>query len=135
VGILAVARPLLGWLGRQAWSKLDDRLGLAFTGLMDLQLLVGLILYVGLSPVVQEAFSDLGAAMAVPAQRFFAVEHIFYMVIAVVLAHVGRAVSRRAAEAAKHKRAALWYGLSLVAILIAIPWPWLFPDRPWFRLG
>jgi hypothetical protein len=70
--------------------------------------------------------------MADPTLRFFTVEHILYMVFAVVLAHVGRAMSRRAAEAGKHQRAAVWYGLSLAAILIAIPWSRsLNPFRMW----
>lgn len=45
------------------------------------------------------------------------------MIFAVALAHVGSAQVRRAAEpVAKHQQALLWYGLSLVVILLTILW-------------
>jgi hypothetical protein len=63
--------------------------------------------------------------------RFFSIEHILYMVIAVVLGHVGHALSKKANEAAtKHRMAAILFGLATLAILIAIPW-----SRPLFRFG
>ena len=128
--VAVVVRAALGWFGKRPWARLDDRLGLLYTGLMDAQLLVGLVLYVFLSPLTQAAFANLSAAMQEPTLMFFAVEHIFTMVVAVVLAHVGRALSRRAAEGAKHQRAAIWYTLSFLAILVAIPWPFLAYGRP-----
>lgn len=122
-----------GWLGRRPWQKLDDRLGLIYTSLMDTQLLVGLILYIFLSPRTTAFFANGFQASAGDRQSlFFAVEHIFTMLVAVVLAHVGRALSRRAvADAGKHARAALWYGLSVLALLAGIPWPFLAYGRPW----
>jgi hypothetical protein len=136
--VAVIARAFLSWFGRRPWVKLDDRLGLIYTALMDTQLLVGLILYIFLSPLTRAALADLGAAMKEPTLMFFAIEHIFTMVVAVVLAHVGRALSRRAAEGGKHQRAALWYTLSLLAILVGIPWPFLAYGRslnPFWILG
>jgi len=130
VAVVAAGKALAGWFGKQPFTKLDDRLGLIFTGTMDVQLLVGLILYVFLSPLTQAAFQDPGAAMRDGTLRFFAVEHLAVMVAAVVLAHVGRAMSRRAPEAGKHRRAALWYGLALLLILVSIPWPFYSYGRP-----
>jgi uncharacterized membrane protein YqhA len=128
--VAAAGKALAGWLGKQPFTKLDDRLGSAFTIVMDVQLLVGLILYVFLSPLTQAAFQDLGAAMSDGTLRFFAVEHLAVMVVAVVLAHVGRATSRRAADDKKHQRAAIWYGLALLTILFATPWPFYSYGRP-----
>lgn len=128
--VAAAGRALAGWLDKQPFTKLDDRLGLVFTIVMDVQLLVGLILYVFLSPLTQSAFQNMGAAMSDITLRFFAVEHLAVMVVAVVLAHVGRALTRRASEAGKHQRAALWYGLALLVILFAIPWPFYAYGRP-----
>jgi hypothetical protein len=129
-GLAAAGMALAGWLGKRPWTRLDDRLGLIYTISMDLQLLVGLILYIFLSPLTQAAFQNLGGAMRDTVLRFFAIEHIFTMVIAVVLAHVGRAMSRRAAEAKKHQRAALWYTVSVLALLAGIPWPFMSAGRP-----
>jgi uncharacterized membrane protein YphA (DoxX/SURF4 family) len=55
--------------------------------------------------------------------RFFALEHTLIMVIAIILAHVGAATSRRAVEnTIKHRRAAIWFTLSFIAILLGMPW-------------
>lgn len=124
-GLLAAGKAIAGWLGRGPWTRLDDRLGLSFIVSLDVQLLLGLILYV-LSPLTLAAFQDFGAAMRDPGLRFFALEHAFWMIVGIVLAHVGRALSRRTAEATgRHQRAAILFGLALLAILWAIPWPWL----------
>jgi len=129
--VAAVARAFYGWLGKKDWARLDDQLGLLFSTSLDVQLLLGLILYVFLSPLTQAAFKNFGAAMASSPLRFFAVEHLVMMVIAVVLGHVGRALSKKATEAtAKHRLAAILYGLATLAILLAIPW-----SRPLFRFG
>jgi hypothetical protein len=67
--------------------------------------------------------SNFGSALADEVFRFFALEHVLWMVLAVILAHVGVAASRRVAESsAKHRRAAIWFSLSLVAILIGMHW-------------
>ncbi|MCS6910089.1 MAG: hypothetical protein NZM11_05900 [Anaerolineales bacterium] len=128
--VAAAGKALAGWLGKQPLTKLDDRLGLIFTITMDAQLLVGLILYVFLSPLTQSAFQNMDAAMSDITLRFFVVEHLGLMVVAVVLTHIGRALTRRAPEAGKHRRAALWYGLALLVILFAIPWPFYAYGRP-----
>ncbi len=128
---VAVARAFYGWLGKRGWAKLDERLGLLFSTSLDVQMLLGLILYIFLSPITQAAFKNLGAAMSDVTLRFFTLEHFLYMLVAVVLGHVGRALSRKATEpVAKHRMAAILFGLATLAILLAIPW-----SRPLFRLG
>ena len=129
--IVAVARAFYGWLGKKDWAKLDDQLGLLFSTSLDVQMLLGLILYIFLSPITQAAFKNLGAAMSDATLRFFTLEHLLYMLVAVVLGHVGRALSKKATEpVAKHRMAAILFGLATLAILLAIPW-----SRPLFRFG
>jgi hypothetical protein len=90
---------------------------------MDIQFLIGIILYAFVSPLTKAAFSDFGAAMKNPALRFYAVEHILLMVIALVLVHIGRSKSKKAiAPWKKHRAAAIYYGIALVLILAGIPW-------------
>jgi hypothetical protein len=43
-GLVVVLKALAGWLGRQSWAKLDDRLGMIYTAVVDVQFLMGLIL-------------------------------------------------------------------------------------------
>ncbi len=131
IGIVAFVRAFRGLYGKEMWTPADDRVGMAFTMSMDVQVLLGLLLYVFFSPLTRIIFRDFGAAMANAGTRFFAVDHIFLMIVALVLAHVGRAASRRAqAAAAKHRRAAIFFGLALLLILVSIPW-----SRPLLRLG
>ena len=129
--VAAVVEAFRGWAGRKVWTSLDDRLGLVFTISMDVQVLLGLILYLFLSPIVRGAFQDFGAAMSAVDVRYWAVEHIALMILALILAHVGRARVRRAAEdPARHKSAAIFFGLAFVVLLFAIPWPFLPYGRP-----
>ncbi|PWH15273.1 MAG: hypothetical protein DDG59_11520 [Anaerolineae bacterium] len=128
-GILVVAFAWWGWFGKRAWSNRERLWGMVFNSSMDLQLLVGGLLYFVFSPLTTSAFSNFGAAMQNAAQRFFVVEHGFVMLIAVVFAHLGSVLSKKAAdERGKFKRAAIWYSLALLFVLAMIPW-----DRPLLR--
>jgi hypothetical protein len=134
--VLALVRAFSGWSGKKPWVKADDRASMLFTSFLDLQLLLGLVLYIFLSPFPKAAFTDFGAAMGNAATRFYAVEHVSMMLVAVVLAHVGRAVAKKAPDAlAKFRRTATWFTLSIVVVLLMIPWPFM-PDygRPLLRL-
>ena len=104
-----------------------------FTSILDVQMLIGLLLYFVLSPITGAALDDFGAAMKVPQLRFFAIEHVLGMVIAIALAHVGSGKVRKAPEHRKARLAAIFYGLALVAILASIPWPGMSAGRPLFR--
>ena len=132
--LIAVIRAIAGAAGRRPWTPSDNRSGLWFTISLDIQLLLGLILYVALSPITTEAFRDFGAAMRNSALRFWAVEHLTGMVVALALAHIGRVrIRRSASDAAKHRTAAIFFGLALVAILVSIPWPGMPNGRVLFR--
>jgi hypothetical protein len=113
-----------------------DKWGMAFMMSLDLQMLLGLLLYLGLSPFTTQAFRDFGAAMSNPALRFWAVEHIAIMIAAVACAHVARVLGRKApTREAKRKKLLLFFGLSLLLIVIGIPWPGMAAGRPLFRFG
>ena len=120
---ITLVKYLAGWMGNQPWKKIDNILGIIFTSLMDLQLIFGFTLYFFLSPYIKTAFSDFGAAMKNANLRFYAVEHLSLMLIAIVLVHVGRAKSKRAkTDRNKFKTAIIFFLIALVIILAAIPW-------------
>jgi len=101
---------------------------------LDLQMLLGLMLYLWLSPNMQPILSDFGAAMKDPALRFWAVEHVSTMFGAVVLAHAGRVLARKAKTAdAKRTRLLACFGLATVLIVLGMPWPGRPGGRPLFR--
>jgi hypothetical protein len=130
-GIAAVILALRGWFGQRPWRPLDNRVGLIYTISLDLQVVLGFLLYFVLSPITTEAFADFGAAMADAELRFWLLEHLFWMVVALALVHVGRVlVKRTPVDLARHKRASIFFSLAFLAILLAIPW-----TRPLLRLG
>ena len=66
--------------------------------------------------------------------RFWAVEHITGMLIAVVLITISRGVAKKDIPALqKNKRLSILYALALLVILASVPWPFRFEDVPWFR--
>ena len=133
-GLVAVARAVSGVSTRRPWTPLDDRGGMWFVAALDLQFLIGLLLYVFLSPVTQSAFVDMAAAMAASHIRFFVVEHPFGMIVAIALAHIGRVRVRKASDSeSRHKRALIFFGLSLLILLASIPWPFSPGERTLFR--
>jgi hypothetical protein len=112
-----------------------DRWGLMFMIALDVQFLLGVLLYFWLSPTLTAILRDFGAAMRDPVARFWAMEHIALMLVAVVMVHVGRVMARKArTPAAKQTRLLICFTLATVAMLAAIPWPGLRAGRPLFRV-
>lgn len=125
--IWALYRAWTGYIGKKRWLKADNTAGLVFTILLDIQLLIGLVLYFFLSPFVKVAFADFGAAMKDSMLRFYAVEHILMMIIGLVLIHIGRSKAKKASSAiSKHKITAIWFTIGFILILSRVPWDKIF---------
>jgi hypothetical protein len=133
-GLVATLRALTRVNGQRPWTSGDESAGRWFVMMLDVQVLLGLIMYFLLSPFTRAALQDFGASMGNSGMRFWAVEHPFGMLIATALAHVGRVRTRKAPEdRRRHRAAAIFYTLALIAILISIPWPGIANGRPLFR--
>jgi hypothetical protein len=137
LGVIVIVRAIMGLAGKRDWLAADGRFVSFFTMSMNIQFVLGLILYIFLSPTVQRAMTDFGGAMGDRIARFWLVEHMTMMIVALALTHVGAARVRKAAAAVgKHRNALIFIGLSMLAIFLAIPWPGTGADpRPLFRLG
>ncbi|ALD20475.1 hypothetical protein [Hymenobacter sp. DG25A] len=132
-GLIAIFRAFGGWQGRRPWVKADNSIGASFVGSMHLQLLLGLILYVT-GPLGMKAFEAGSAVMKDPGGRFWAVEHLVGMLLAVICAQVGRTLSKKASDPVlKHKKAFTWFLIALLLVLVMIPWGIWNPMRPLFR--
>src|SRR5688572_13489482 len=111
-GLAATGRGLAGWRSDR-WSHGDGRVGKLFIIALDLQFVIGLALYLIYSPTLKAATMNIGAAMADPLLRFFLVEHAVGMIVAIVLAHVGRIRIQRTRDAnRRHRAAAIFFGLA-----------------------
>jgi hypothetical protein len=75
VAVIAGLKFLIGWLASREYTRIDRILLAAYSGLIDLQVLIGLIFFVW-TGVTGAGFSDL-----------FRWEHAFVMVLAAVAAH------------------------------------------------
>lgn len=125
--LTVIVRSLMGWLSKNEYSATDTKLGTWLMILTHTQFVVGLLLYF-VSPLV--IFS--GASMKDPIARYWLVEHVTMMLIAVVLITVGRATAKRLSDnVAKHKRMFIFNAIALVVIVVAIA---SFKDRGFFNL-
>jgi hypothetical protein len=133
-GAALCARAVFATVRRRPWQPWDRRLALAFVSALDAQLLLGLLLYFFLSPITPRSFGDLRTFMPISPLRFFAIEHPFGMLLALIAAHVGWARSKRApTDPVRWRQILVGSVLALLAILISIPWPWLAAGRPLVR--
>jgi len=123
VALITILKYFIGWFNKKNWGKSDNILGAILTGLVDLQLLTGIVLYAILSPITQAAFRDFGMAMKTSELRFYAVEHTTMMLVAIILIHVGRIKSKRSTEnKTQFINGLLFFGIAYIMILAAIPW-------------
>ena len=133
--IAAVGTTLAAVRGKVAGpSSLADRWGMVAMTALDIQLLLGLLLYFVVSPNMKAILDNFGGAMKDPALRFWAVEHTASMFGAIALAHVGRVLARKAASpAAKRTRLLVCFGLATLLIILGMPWPGRPGGRVLFR--
>lgn len=106
VAVLAIIKYLIGWLQRGQYKGMDRGLMAAFSGLLDLQSLLGVILLV---------WSGL-AGVGFP---FFRIAHGLIMVAAAVVAHMSRRW-KNADDATRFRNHLFLIVGSLVLVLIGI---------------
>ena len=132
-GILTVVGALIGVSGRKKFTAGDSRSNFFFMLAMDIQLLIGLALYfVG---AWYDRLKHLSENMKDANLRFFTMEHEIMMILAWILVHMGRVfVKKTSSSRVKFIRSLVFFGIALVIILFATPWP--FKEavaRPLFR--
>jgi hypothetical protein len=136
LAILAIVRAFMGMQKKTVFSSLDNKISLMLMSFMDIQLILGMVLYF-LGALGIKNIQNMGMAevMKNPYSRFFAMEHLVGMLIAIVIFHVGRSKSKKAMDdASKHKNAFVYYLIGLLIILASIPWPFKagFEGIGWF---
>ncbi len=101
------------------YTKKDKLVNLFTMVSLHIQLVIGFILYYYSS---KRSFSS--GWMGNDIYRFYGLEHISIMILAIALVTFARGKAERSNDVAvKHKKIRIWYTVALLLILISIPWP------------
>lgn len=111
--------------GSKPFTSSYKKNGLFLMIACDIMLLLGLVQWFtggfGLKAIQN---NGMGGVMKDGVMRFFAVEHLVMMIVAIVLVHIGYSFSKKSiSDAKKHTKTSLFYILALLVMLAAIPWP------------
>ena len=114
--VVVIVKGLIGLINKQPYGKWDNKLGLYLFIFTHMQLLAGIILYF-VSPFVKFGPETMSDKMT----RYWTIEHIFSMLIAVVLITLARTTSKKMTkDEDKHKRMVIFNFVALVVILAMI---------------
>src|SRR5215831_19973583 len=83
---LAIITPIVflaAWLGKKHYTDAHNRLSLFYTIAVDIQLLLGLIVYFLASGKIQYVFSFGSEALEDSTYRYYAIEHPAAMILAI----------------------------------------------------
>lgn len=118
--LLAIIGALVGWFGQKKYTDGNRKLNLFAMIAVHTQILIGLILYF-ISDFTQAAFANWGEAMKDKTLRYWALEHVVMMLLAMVIITVGHVKAKKSdADINKHRNIALYYTLALIVIVAAI---------------
>ncbi|MCE7987025.1 MAG: hypothetical protein DYG89_38115 [Caldilinea sp. CFX5] len=137
VGLWTIWQVMRGWLGHRGWQSHYTTLLQIFTRTIDLQFLLGLALYLLPGAFIQAALQNIPWAQIMQERllRFFTLEHPLQMIIAVVLANITLSMAKRIPQEQRRLRwTAILLLLTMLLIVLAIPWPGFYYGRPWLRL-
>jgi hypothetical protein len=132
--IVVLARIVKGFVTRSAYTPADAQSAHTFANVLDLQVLIGLILYFGFSPFWPATYRTFSETMSGDVARFFGVEHGTAMLLAAATARIGQVRAKRRIGSRNGHTVMLVTMLIFFAVALwAIPWPWRGVGRPLFR--
>lgn len=115
---LALVMAIIALFSKKEYTETNRKINLFTMISVHTQFLIGLILYF-FSPLVN--YANMGVAMKDTMTRYWTVEHSVLMLFAIILVTVGHSRSKKAIAALnKHRAIALYYGLAILVILVAI---------------
>lgn len=122
---VAIIKSITGLSSGSKFTNGDKRTGLFLMIAAHITLLIGLYQWVvgpwGLK-LIQSA--GMGAVMKNSVYRFWAIEHITGMLIAIILITIGRGVGKKnIADRVKHRRTFWYYLIAFAIIMVTVPWP------------
>ncbi|WP_237487868.1 hypothetical protein [Hufsiella arboris] len=123
-----------GWIWKKTFTKFDEILSIVVLRITHIQFLLGLSLYF-ISPIVRYFLNNFKEAVHIRQIRFFGMEHITVMLIAISLITIGTEKSKlKKTDIEKFKTLSIWYSIALFLILTSIPWQFSpLTSRPYYR--
>jgi hypothetical protein len=120
--LTAIFKAFSGWRGKKEFTAGDKKLAMFAMISFHIQFLIGWILYFvsqkGAAMLSQEGFMKFAPA------RFNAMEHPLMMTIAMIVITIGYGKPKRLTQAnGKFKKIFVFYLITLLIVLAAIPWP------------
>lgn len=135
LGILVIYGNYNGWKMSLPFEGMNKKLNTYFIASLHTQLILGLILYFGVSPMMKDILADFGGSMKNSEMRFWSVEHMMGMIIGISIAQIGSIKAKKqATDALKYKTSFVWFTVALIFILLMIPFGIWNADRPYFRM-
>ena len=129
--VVVIVNSLIGMMNRKPFGFWDNKFSLYLLIFTHMQLVVGLILYImnlNQNRLVQFSASTMKNASL----RYWTVEHLMGMLVAVVVITMARVSAKRLSDdTAKHKRHFIFNLLALAIIVITIS----LGDRGLFTMG
>ncbi|OOQ58918.1 hypothetical protein [Mucilaginibacter pedocola] len=135
ISLLAIIfRSYFGWLGKKEYSKFDERLRLIAVTIAHIQFMIGVWLYF-ISPITNWFMHNFSEGVRLREIRFFGMEHVTMMLIAITVVTIGGSKAKRKVIAHdKFRTQAIWFTIGLLIILSSIPWAFSpLVHRPWLR--
>lgn len=132
--IVAIARSLRGISAGKPFTSGDNKTGLFLMIAAHTMLLIGLYQWFagawGLQSILNNGMS---VVMKNNVYRFWAIEHITGMLIAITLITIGRiSTKKNVTDKAKHRRSFWYYFIAFLIIIVSVPWPFREVARPLF---
>ena len=123
--MIAIVKSVQGMLTHKSFAVSDKRAGLFLLIATHTTILIGIYQWI-VGPWGLKNIQNLGMSIVMKDSglRFWAVEHMAGMLIAVILITMGKRVGKLSiTDQSKHKRSFWFYTIALVIIVASIPWP------------
>lgn len=119
----ALVRGVLGTWGRMAFTRWDQAVGIALSGLSHVQFLLGFWMYFFLSPITKLAFERGKDSFRDPLLRYWSLEHMVGMTAFVACMTLARSFSKRAKNhKSRFRWGLLFYVIGACVVLAIMPW-------------
>lgn len=132
--VYALFRAYRGYFSNRQYSAADDSVRHWAATIAHIQLILGILLY-SRSPIISYFWKNFHTARADFELLFFGLVHISLMLMSIIIITIGSALAKRKETSReKFKIMLIWYGIALLIIFIAIPWPFSpLANRPYLR--